>query len=55
MGASDHATFLVNIEGGTIDCEDFDTQEEAEEVYEQNPSDPYHLNSDDDNVACELL
>ena len=36
-----------------LDCEDFDTQEEAQEAYEQDPSDPNRL--DDDDVACEVL
>lgn len=38
-----------------LDCEDFDTQEEAQEVYEQDTSDPHRLDDDDDGVACEAL
>ena len=41
--------------GSDLDCEDFDTQEEAQEVYEQDPSDPHRLDDDDDGVACEAL
>lgn len=37
------------------DCESFDTQEEAQEVYEQDPSNPHNLDDDDDGVACEVL
>lgn len=36
-----------------LDCEDFDTQEEAQEVYEQDTSDPHGLDADDDGEACE--
>ncbi len=38
-----------------LDCEDFDTQEEAQEVYEQDTSDPHGLDADDDDEACEHL
>ena len=46
--------------GGTsedlYDCSDFATQEEAQAVFDQDPSDPYGLDEDpgpDDGVACE--
>jgi hypothetical protein len=38
------------------DCSDFATQEEAQAVFNQDPSDPYGLDEDpgpDDGVACE--
>jgi hypothetical protein len=34
-------------------CSDFDTQQEAQAVYEQDTSDPNGLDRDDDGVACE--
>ncbi|PSP76706.1 hypothetical protein BRC86_00045 [Halobacteriales archaeon QS_3_64_16] len=37
-----------------LDCEDFDTQEEAQENLENNPGDPNQLD-DDDGEACESL
>jgi hypothetical protein len=41
------------------DCSDFDTQEEAQAVYDQDTSDPYGLDEDDpspdDGIACEAL
>lgn len=41
--------------GEDLDCEDFDTQQEAQEVYEEDPSDPHDLDRDDDGEACEDL
>ena len=35
------------------DCSDFDTQQEAQGIYEQDTSDPNGLDRDDDGVACE--
>lgn len=40
---------------GDYDCADFDTQADAQEVYEQDTSDPYGLDGDDDEEACERL
>jgi hypothetical protein len=38
------------------DCSDFDTQQEAQEVYDQDTSDPNRLDGDDnDGRACESL
>jgi micrococcal nuclease len=41
------------------DCSDFVTQEEAQAVFNQDPSDPYGLDEDDpspdDGIACETL
>lgn len=39
--------------GVDYDCSDFDTQEEAQGVYDEDPSDPYRL--DGDGVVCESL
>ena len=38
---------------GDLDCEDFATQEEAQAVYNQDPSDPNNLDQDNDGLACE--
>lgn len=36
-----------------LDCADFATQEEAQAVYNQDPSDPNGLDADFDGIACE--
>jgi micrococcal nuclease len=36
-----------------LDCADFSSQEEAQEVLEDDPSDPHGLVADDDGEACE--
>ncbi|GAA5109543.1 excalibur calcium-binding domain-containing protein [Haloechinothrix salitolerans] len=36
-------------------CSDFETQEEAQEEYEKDKSDPHGLDGDGDGVACESL
>lgn len=41
--------------GGDLDCADFATQEEAQRVLEQDPSDPNYLDGEGDGVACESL
>jgi hypothetical protein len=38
-----------------IDCADFDFQEEAQAVYNQDPSDPYNLDPSGDGFACSSL
>jgi hypothetical protein len=38
-----------------LDCDDFDTQEEAQAVLDADPSDPHRLDEDDDGLACEAL
>jgi competence protein ComEC len=40
---------------GDLDCADFATQEEAQEVLEANPDDPNYLDGEGDGVACESL
>ena len=45
-------------EGDLYDCGDFTYQEEAQRIFDQNPSDPYGLDEDDgvdDGVPCETL
>ena len=42
--------------GADLGCSDFSTQEEAQEVFDQDPSDANRLDGDDqDGVACESL
>jgi Excalibur calcium-binding domain len=36
-----------------LDCANFQTQAEAQAVYNQNPSDPHNLDGDYDGKACE--
>jgi Excalibur calcium-binding domain len=36
-------------------CASFETHEEAQRVFEQDPSDPNYLDGDGDGVACEDL
>lgn len=38
-----------------LNCDDFDTQEEAQQQLDEDPSDPHGLDTDDDGVACESL
>ncbi len=38
-----------------LNCSDFATQEEAQAVYNQDPSDPNGLDRDNDGIACESL
>lgn len=37
------------------DCSDFQYQEDAQAVFDADPSDPNRLDEDDDSVACESL
>jgi hypothetical protein len=38
-----------------LDCEDFETQEEAQAVLDEDPSDPNNLDPNADGIACALL
>ena len=38
-----------------IDCVDFDFQEEAQQIYNQDPIDPYNLDPNGDGFACSSL
>ncbi|HEU5434670.1 MAG TPA: hypothetical protein VFU81_23550 [Thermomicrobiales bacterium] len=42
-------------DGRTINCSNFKTQEEAQAVYDKDPSDPYNLDPSGDGLACSLL
>jgi Excalibur calcium-binding domain len=39
--------------GGDLDCADFDSQQEAQDELEDDPSDPNNLDADNDGIACE--
>jgi LPXTG-motif cell wall-anchored protein len=39
--------------GGDLDCDDFDTQAEAQAEFDDDPSDPNGLDADGDKLACE--
>jgi hypothetical protein len=38
---------------GDLDCDDFATPAQAQEVFDQDPSDPNNLDGDGDGLACE--
>jgi Excalibur calcium-binding domain len=38
---------------GDLDCSDFSNQAEAQEVLDEDPSDPHDLDRDGDGIACE--
>src|SRR5215213_5545836 len=38
-----------------LDCEDFETQEEAQATLDQDPADPNNLDPNHDGIACALL
>jgi hypothetical protein len=38
-----------------FDCVDFEFQEDAQEVYDEDPTDPYNLDPSGDGVACSSL
>ena len=46
---------VSSVQAAELDCVDFATQEEAQAVYDQDPSDPNELDGDKDGVACEAL
>lgn len=39
----------------TLNCSDFDSREEAQQAYDEDPSDPNMLDEDGDGEACESL
>lgn len=46
---------LAQKEKGDLDCEDFQTQEEAQAVLLADPADPNNLDPNGDGIACALL
>lgn len=54
------ATTLVGAGGAALagpeyDCDELDTQEEAQAILDQTVGDPHRLDADDDGIACESL
>jgi outer membrane biosynthesis protein TonB len=45
----------TNVAAQDLNCSDFDTQQEAQDELESNPSDPNNLDDDNDGTACETL
>lgn len=43
----------ASAQDGDLDCPDFPSQAAAQEVYDQDPSDPHNLDRDNDGIACE--
>ena len=42
-------------QGDDLDCEDFETQEEAQAALDEDPADPNNLDPNRDGIACALL
>ncbi|MEU0536675.1 excalibur calcium-binding domain-containing protein [Amycolatopsis tolypomycina] len=40
---------------GDVDCKNFQYQEEAQDVLDATPGDPYNLDGDNNGIACESL
>ena len=51
----DDAEVVAVTAGEDLDCIDFDTQEEAQTIYDDDPSDPFNLDPSDDGFACSEL
>ena len=49
------AVLFAQEAGDDLDCEDFETQEEAQTVLEEDPADPHNLDPNGDGIACALL
>ena len=47
------ATPAVAASSADLDCPDFTSQEQAQGVYNSNPSDPNRLDADNDGIACD--
>ena len=45
----------VLVQPDEFDCEDFETQEEAQAVLDEDPADPNNLDPNQDGIACALL
>src|SRR5918997_4038550 len=43
------------VQADDLDCEDFETQEEAQAVLDEDPADPNNLDPNRDGIACALL
>ena len=53
--SQDSSLRLAQEVGDDLDCEDFETQEEAQAVFEEDPADPNNLDPNGDGIACALL
>jgi hypothetical protein len=48
--------FVIQLaQADDFDCEDFETQEEAQAVLDEDPADPNNLDPNQDGIACALL
>ncbi len=45
----------VTLAQDSLNCDDFDSQGEAQDELRSNPSDPNNLDDDNDGIACETL
>lgn len=54
-GMPSHLTKSFAQEDADLDCEDFETQEEAQAVLDEDPADPNNLDPNADGIACALL
>jgi hypothetical protein len=52
---ADASALFAQDAGDDLDCEDFQTQEEAQTVLEEDPADPNNLDPNGDGIACALL
>ncbi len=56
-GANDSRTIgpRMLMQGDDLDCEDFESREEAQAVLDEDPADPNNLDPNGDGIACSLL
>jgi hypothetical protein len=54
-GSLDDAVHFAQEADGDLDCEDFETQEEAQAVFAEDAADPHNLDPNGDGIACALL
>jgi hypothetical protein len=47
--------FAGTAQAADLNCSDFATQQEAQAVFNADPTDPNNLDSDHDGIACESL
>jgi hypothetical protein len=52
---ADTSVLFAQEAGDDLDCEDFQTREEAQTVLEEDPADPHNLDPNGDGIACALL
>lgn len=54
-GPASGATYSLEVRVGAVSCDDFTYQEEAQAVFDADPSDPNRLDGDGDGTACDDL